>query len=145
MEGTIRTLDEDLRAHLKKRMTEISRGIAAAFRAEATVSFGSGCPCLDNDAGLSKKAANYLKDLLGSTCAYTTRELNPGGGPSAGGSEDFAYISQKVPSVMVALAAGNPSQGYTHPLHHPKVRFDEDALPVGAAIHVCCALRWLSE
>ena len=145
MGGTLRTLDEHLRTRIKTRMSEISRGIAAAFRAEAEVRFGSGCPSLHNDEKVSQNVTKYLKDLLGNTCAYTTRALAPGGGPSAGGSEDFAYISRKVPSVMVALAAGNPSKGYTWPLHHPKVRFDEDALPIGAAIHAYSAIRWLNE
>ena len=145
MGGTLRTLDEHLRTRIKTRMAEISRGIAAAFRAEAEVRFGSGCPSLKNDPAISENVTKYLKDLLGNPCAYTTRELNPDGGPSAGGSEDFAYISRKIPAVMVALAAGNPSKGYTWPLHHPKVRFDEEALPTGAAIHAYCALKWLAE
>lgn len=145
MGGTLRTLDEHLRTRLKHRMTDISRGIAAAFRAEAELEFGSGCPCLKNDAGVSNQVTGYLKEMLGKDCAHTTRELDPSGSPSAGGSEDFAYISQKIPSVMVALAAGNPSKGYTHPLHHPKVRFDEEALSYGAAIHAYSALKWLSE
>ena len=145
MAGTIRTLNEHLRTRLKHRMTDIAKGIASAFRSEAEITFGSGCPCLQNDAVVSASVTAFLKDLLGKNCAYTTRELDPCGGPSAGGSEDFAYISQKVPSVMVALAAGNPSNGYTCPLHHPKVRFDEEALPVGAAIHAYCAMKWLSE
>ena len=145
MAGTLRTLNEHLRTKLKHRMTDIARGIAAAFRAEAEVVFGSGCPCLQNDAAISAGVTDALKELLGSEWAYTTKELNPDGGPSAGGSEDFAYVSQQVPAVMVALAAGNPSKGYTYPLHHPKVRFDEEALPVGAAIHAYCALKFLSE
>ena len=145
MAGTIRTLNEHLRTKLKHRMTDIARGIASAFRAEAEVTFGSGCPCLQNSAEVSASVTASLKELLGSACAYTTKELNPDGGPSAGGSEDFAYISQKVPAVMIALAAGNPSKGYTYPLHHPKVRFDEEALPIGAAIHAYCAMKWLSE
>lgn len=141
--GTLRTVDERVRIRLKTRMEEISRGIATAFRAVAEVAFGSGCPCLENDAAVSRQVSEALKELLGPNCAYTTRELDPSGKPSAGGSEDFAYISQQVPAVMVALAAGNPSKGYTYPLHHPKVRFDEDALPYGAAIHAYAALRWL--
>ena len=145
MGGTIRTLDEGLRTKLKHRIRDISRGIGGAFRAEAEVEFGSGCPCLSNDRAVSGSVTASLKGLLGKTCAYTTAELDPGGGPSAGGSEDFAYISQAVPAVMVALAAGNPSKGYTYPLHHPRVRFDEEALPVGAAIHAYCAMRWISE
>lgn len=145
MGGTLRTRDEVLRRKLKYRIGDISRGIGTAFRAQAEAEFGSGCPCLVNDGIVSGIAEKAIKELLGEKCAYTTRELDPAGKPSAGGSEDFAYISQQVPSVMVALAAGNPSNGYTWPLHHPKVRFDEDALPVGAAVHAFCALRYLSE
>lgn len=143
MGGTLRTRDEVLRRKLKQRMEDISRGIAAAYRAQAEVTFGSGCPCLENDPALSRLAEGCLKGLLGNDRAYTTLELDPSGTPSAGGSEDFAYISQQVPSVMVALTAGNPSNGQPYPLHHPKVRFDEDALAVGAAIHACCALEYL--
>lgn len=145
MGGTLRTLDEAVRQRIKERMTDISRGIAAAFRAEAEVEFGSGCPCLQNDPIISGVATRALKELLGPDRAYTTRELAPDGRPTAGGSEDFAYVSQQVPAVMVALAAGNPSNGYTFPLHHPKVRFDEDALPYGAAIHAWCAMQWLKK
>ena len=50
-----------------------------------------------------------------------------GGGSS--GSEDFAYISQKVPSVMTIITAGN-----NYPQHHPKVDFDENVLFSGAKL-----------
>ena len=61
------------------------------------------------------------------------------------GSEDFAYVSQEVPSIMLALAAGHPEKGYIYPQHHPKVKFDEAALPVGAAIYAYTAMRWLQD
>ena len=62
-----------------------------------------------------------------------------------GGSEDFAHVSVKVPSVPMFLAAGNLNEGYVHPVHHPEVRFDERALPIGTAAHVYLAIRWLQE
>ena len=46
MSGTIRTYDESTRAFIKQRVSEIASGIATAFRATATVTYGSGCPCL---------------------------------------------------------------------------------------------------
>jgi hippurate hydrolase len=46
---------------------------------------------------------------------------------------------------MLALAAGHPENGYVHPQHHPKVKFDEAALPVGSAVHAYVAMRWLEE
>lgn len=147
--GSIRTFDEEARSFIKQRLTEISDATAKAFRAEASVSFGSGCPTLLNDEDLSACAEKYAKELLGSGKAFTSGELSrQGGGQKASktaGSEDFAYVSQKVPSVMIALAAGQPDKGYCYPQHHPMVKFDESALPVGSAVYAYTALRWLED
>lgn len=145
MGGTIRTYDEKTRAYLKERMTAIAQNIAEAFRADAEVGFGSGCPTLVNDKGLSEKVTGYLKDLLGANRAFTTAELSGGKPARGGGSEDFAYVSHEVPSLMLALAAGEPSKGYVYPQHHPKVKFDESVLSTGAAVFVDCALQYLRE
>ena len=147
--GSIRTFDEETRSFIKQRLTEISDATAKAFRAGASVSFGSGCPTLLNDEDLSACAEKYAKELLGSGKAFTSGDLSrQGGGQKAtktAGSEDFAYVSQKVPSVMIALAAGQPDKGYCYPQHHPMVKFDESALPVGSAVYAYTALRWLQE
>lgn len=145
MGGTIRTYDEKTRAYLKERMTAIAQSVAEAFRASADVSFGSGCPTLINDKALSEKVTGYLKDLLGANRAFTTAELNGGKPARGGGSEDFAYVSHEVPSLMLALAAGEPSKGYPYPQHHPKVKFDERVLSTGAAVFVDCAINYLRE
>ena len=145
MGGTIRTYDEKTRAYLKERMTAIAKNVAEAFRAGAEVGFGSGCPTLVNDKGLSETVTGYLKDLLGANRAFTTAELSGGKPARGGGSEDFAYVSHEVPSLMLALAAGEPSKGYVYPQHHPKVKFDESVLSTGAAVFVDCALQYLRE
>ena len=145
MGGTIRTYDEKTRAYLKERMTAIAQNVAEAFRASAEVSFGSGCPTLINDKDLSEKVTGYLKDLLGADRAFTTAELSGGKPARGGGSEDFAYVSHEVPSLMLALAAGEPSKGYVYPQHHPKVKFDESVLSTGAAVFVDCAIHYLKE
>ena len=144
--GSIRTFDEQTRAFIKQRLAEISEGIARSFRGEASVSFGSGCPTLVNDRDLSVCCEQYVKDLLGSGKAFSVAELNAmsgGGSSKSAGSEDFAYVSQEVPSIMLALASGQPEKGYGYPQHHPMVKFDEDALPVGSAVYAYTALRWL--
>lgn len=147
--GTIRSYDEDVRSFLKKRMTEITQGIAATFRASAKVSFGTGCPTLKNDYELSSCISTYMTELLGKEKAFTAGALSALSGekkaPKTAGSEDFAYISQEVPSIMLALAAGNPSEGYCFPQHHPKVKFDEAALSYGTAIYTYAALRYLAD
>ena len=145
MGGTIRTYDEKTRAYLKERMTAIAKNVAEAFRASAEVSFGSGCPTLVNDKDLSEKVTGYLKDLLGANRAFTTAELSGGKPARGGGSEDFAYVSHEIPSLMLALAAGEPSKGYVYPQHHPKVKFDESILSTGAAVFVDCAIQYMKE
>ena len=147
--GTIRTYDEEVREFIKNRMVEITKGIATTFRAEAEVTFGSGCPTLVNDNDLSSCIVTYLKDLLGPTNAFTAGQLNAMSGakkpPKTMGSEDFAYVTHQVPSIMLALAAGHPDQGYCYPQHHPKVKFDEAALTSGSAVYAYSAMRWLKE
>lgn len=145
MEGTIRTYDEDTRSFLKSRIADISRAIATAFRAEATVQFGSGCPTLKNDPQLCESFHQYLVELLGSKGALSAAALTGGKPVRGGGSEDFAYVSQKIPSVMLALAAGEPNKGYAYPQHHPKVKFDESVLCTGAAVFTQIALKYLEE
>lgn len=147
--GTIRTYDEEVRSFLKTRMTEISHGIANTFRASAEVHFGSGCPTLINDATLAAFTLKSMEELLGTQKAFSAGQMLAMSGekktPKTSGSEDFAYISQKVPSIMIALAAGNPTEGYCHPLHHPKVTFDESVLSYGSAIYTYVALRYFEQ
>lgn len=157
MGGTIRTYDEETRAFLKERMEEIITGVATTFRASAELKFTSGCPTLVNDATLSKEVTGYMKELLEPQMAFSKGDLaamasgseNANGGRAkmskATGSEDFAYFSHEVPSIMLALAGGKPEDGYKYPQHHPKVKFDESALQYGAAVYAWNAIRWLEE
>ena len=46
---------------------------------------------------------------------------------------------------MLALAGGKPEDGYSYPQHHPMVKFDENALPVGSAVYAYSAMRWLED
>lgn len=149
LSGTIRTYDEEVRAFLKQRITEIATGIASSFRATAQVTFGSGCPTLKNDNDLSDCSLQYVRELLGSSKAFSVGQLNAmsGGGKTSKstGSEDFAYVSQEVPSIMFAYAAGQPDQGYCYPQHHPKVKFNEEVLANGSAVYAYTAMRWLED
>ena len=141
MRGSLRTADEAVRQKLRTRMAEIVTSMCAVFKCKGEISFDSGCPCLLNDEVMSELATRCLKETLGEDLAKTTLELNPAGSPTAGGSEDFAYISQLVPSVMTAICAGDSQ----HPLHHPKVIFDEEALPFGAAAYASVAVEYLNN
>lgn len=153
--GTIRSYDEEVRDFIKKRMEEIITSIATTFRAEGKLTFTSGCPTLLNDATLSRDVTQYMKELLGPEKAFTKSELlmlasqatqsSSNKSTKATGSEDFAYFSHEVPSIMLAIAAGNSNTGCNYPLHHPEVTFDENVLSIGSAVYAYNAMRWLNR
>lgn len=140
MSGTIRTLKNETRSMVKERMNAIVSGIAASFQAEAHVEFGAGCPVLLQNADVYKEVKNALQTLEG----VNWMDLDDiGECITSMGSEDFSYVANTVPSVFLQIAAGNPKEGYHYPQHHPKARFHEDALPVGAAAYAHIAIELL--
>lgn len=147
--GTLRTFDEELRGSIKQRVEEMVSALGTAYRTPAAVQWSGGCPTLLNDAELAGCIPGYLQELLGPQGCFTAGQLNAMAGgkktQKGTGSEDFAFVSHRVPSLMLALAAGRPQDGYRYPQHHPQVRFDEACLPTGAAVYAYAALRWLQD
>ncbi len=135
LKGTLRAFDEGTRLFVKKRMAQIAEYTAKAFRCKAKVVYKSGCPALVNDGEVSLIAERVAKSLVEGKLAFTSNALQGDTKKNSGGSEDFAYIAQAVPSVMIGLAAGEKKKGYVYPLHHPKADFDEGVLPLGAALY----------
>lgn len=128
--GTLRCFDESVRKRIKERLEEITHHISLAFRCKSEIVYTASCPCLVNDKNLLDETYNNLKDTFGENRVLCVSQ----GEGDVSGSEDFAHISQLVPSVYVALSAGKKSDGYDTQLHNPHVTFDERALEVG-----CCA------
>lgn len=140
MRGTLRCFDEEVRSFYKKRFEEISKGTAVSFRCECEIEYTSGCPSLINNPEVLDKTAENLCELLGKDKVIKIKDTRS----KVQGSEDFAYISQAVPSVSVAIAAGSTKDGFTLPLHNPKVTFDEDALAVGCKVFSYNAIKLLT-
>ena len=141
MEGTIRALSENAGRTAFERMKEISENIARAFRGSATVEELASAPPLTNDKELSDELSGYAKELFGDE----EKVLGIKGGGM--GSEDFAAIASKVPSVYFILGAGtkeeNPNYGY--PMHHQCVQFNEDILVKGVAMLSYASIKWLKD
>ena len=57
--------------------------------------------------------------------------------------EDVAYFHQKVPGVHWQLGVANSEKGFSHPLHSPYFDFNEQVMPLGAAIHAQCTVDYL--
>lgn len=139
--GTARALTEETRKKLKERVVYHTENICRAYKSECEINFLGGTAPMRNDECLIEKIFDILKDD-GNINLINTGNSGKGEFNSvAGGSEDFANISAQVPSVMLALAAGDSREGYTEPLHNPRVRFDEEALASGVYVFVKIALN----
>ena len=138
--GTLRCFDEEVRSFYKKRFEEISSGIASSFRCKCEIEYTSGCPSLINNPELLDLTFENMTEILGEENVIKIKDTRS----KIQGSEDFAYFSQAVPSVSVAIPAGSINDGFVFPLHNPKVTFDENALEVGSKVFVYNALKILS-
>lgn len=143
MKGTIRTFSEENRKFIHQRIKDIAEGIAKTFRAEAKVNIIEGCPALVNDQSLIDSAKEALIDSFGPHMVLNMVDVIPSGKIMS--SEDFSFVSHKVPSLMLAMMAGDSKNGYIYPVHHPKAKFDEDVLYKGAAAYANIAMHWLNH
>lgn len=136
LSGTIRAFSPEVRELAKKRLVEISQGIAASFRATATVEYSSAAPSVVNNPELLAEIRPYLEE---------SNEMVVSMSPVMG-SEDFAFVSDRVPSVYTALGAGGEDPIYHRGSNHnPNIVFNEDALIYGAATYATVATEWLKN
>lgn len=136
MTGSIRAFSRENRTLAKRRLVEVCEGTARLFRGSCQVEFVSGVASVHNQPELAAELAGYAAQI-----ADRMEEL-----PKQMGSEDFAEVTQKVPSVFMGIGAGGPEEIYNRAgSHHPRVVFNEDVLPLGAAILAGCAANWLVE
>lgn len=138
LEGTLRTNDKAARELLVRRIREVAEGTAKLYGGQAELTVLSDVPPLICDKALTEQMAGYIKEL-------SVPNIQPIPDMKANASEDFAVIAEKVPAAFIYISAGFPDERGSYSAHNPKVRFNEDALPMGAAAAAHCAVRYLSE
>ena len=94
---------------------------------------------------VSEDVLAFTQELLGNENAADLRTAFGGALRRLSGSEDFAAISEKIPSSIALLFMGNTQAGYKYGNHHPKSRFNDDFLYVGAAVYANTAIEWLKK
>lgn len=138
LEGTLRTNDSGSREKLVRRLKEVSEKTAEAYGGRAEIEKLSEVPALVCDKDMTEKMVGYMQE-------QGIPGLRGIGETAASASEDFAMIAEKVPSVYMYLSAGYTDERGEAPAHNPKVRFNEEVCPIGAASLAHCAARWLEE
>ena len=138
LEGTIRTFDRELSEQLMERIRQAAESVAAAFRGSALVEELASAPPLRNDPALMDQAARWAEEVAGPDRVL---RLDQGGM----GSEDFASYTYELPCAYLLLGAGTAQENprFGRPMHNPAVVFNEDVLPLGAALHTWLAMQEL--
>lgn len=136
MKGTLRTLKEDVRQQIKKRMVEISEAIGQAFGAKVSVDFTNGCCSNEIDPTVTEIVKERLAQVFPEDQAPETIVA-----PPLMGSEDFGEISHQIPTTTLLITAADTELM----LHNPKIVLDENILELGAKVYVEAALAYLER
>lgn len=138
IKGAVRTDDERVCQHIKQRMEQLVHSISGGYNTVATVQWTEGAPALKCDRDVTAAMVGYIGEMEIPHKKFAD-------GMQASASDDFAFIAQKIPSAYIWLSAGFDSDKGKYTAHNPKVCFNEDALPIGAAVYAHCAARWMTE
>lgn len=136
--GSLRTFNDELRQFILKRMREVAEKISEAYRCTLDLTLSTGTPPLVCNPEFAAQGRQWLVDGL----ACDGIDVPPLSSEKSMGSEDFAYVSNLVPSFVVSV--GSTKCGDTaFPLHNPRIVFDEAGMAAGAAAYAQTALCYL--
>lgn len=134
--GTFRTMDEQWRNEVHKQLEQIVKKVSSKYKIESHIRIEKGYPFLVNDEKLTKQCTTWAKEYLGEN---NVEEL-----PLRMTAEDFAFISQEVPSCFYRLGTGNKSKNITSGVHTATFDIDENALRTGTGLMAYLAVKQLS-
>ena len=124
--GTLRSMDENNRAHMKKMIRQTVKATCKAFGGTSKIKIKEGVPSLFNNEAMTMQAMDTARDFMGDKNVVQL--------PKRMTAEDFAYYSQMMPSCFYRLGTGNKKRGITSPVHTPTFDIDEKALQVGVGL-----------
>ena len=119
MKGTIRTLDQQVRALVMDKVRLIARASAEALGCHAEVIFHEGYPVTVNEQTHTEHAIKAARAVASHVDAET---------PPIMAAEDFAFMLLERPCAYIMIGNGD---GAT--VHHPEYQFDDDAIPAGCS------------
>ncbi len=138
LEGTLRTNDDNEREKLVDRIREVASLTAKTYGGEVEYETLSSVAPLVCNPGLTEEMVEYMRDM--NMPGFLEHP-----GIVASASEDFASIAKRVPSTFMYLSAGYLDERGAYSAHNPRVRFNEEVCPIGAASYACLASQWLKN
>jgi hippurate hydrolase len=121
--GTVRTMKAEIMTLVERNMTRLAASIAEGFGAAATVSFRPIAAPVINDPAETLAYGDAAVAVAGE--ANVDRDA-----PPVMGSEDFAYMMERVPGAHISIGNGD-----TPGVHNHRYDFNDAAIPYGAALY----------
>lgn len=139
MLGTIRTLDEDMKATVLRRLEEIVYNTAKANNAKAEITYQVSYPITYNDTGLYENMLPSLKRINGPENVHFMNAIT--------GAEDFSFFQKEVPGLYFFIGGAqkgtDPAKAAPH--HTPDFYVDDSAMLTGVKSMTTLALDYLSK
>ncbi len=125
LNGTVRTQNEEIRAFISKRITEIVQAIPSAFGGVGRCTIKRGSNCAINNPALATQAADAIAATFGEKAVIRTMSK------ALMGSDDFARLAEIVPGVYFFLSTADKAKQTDIAHHNAKFRVDETMLTRG--------------
>ena len=126
MELSVRALDPQVRLLLEQRIKALVSAQAESFGVLAEIDWRKGYCVLVNHACETDFARQVAINLVG-TDRVTLH------GPALTGSEDFAFMLEKIPGSYLLIGNGDGESAGACMVHNPAYDFNDDNIAVGAA------------
>jgi amidohydrolase len=137
MTGTIRTFEPEVRTRVLHRFGDIVHGVAEAMGCRATLDMDRLTPATVNRPEIALRIQAVASQLFPDAEIESANYLTMG-------SEDFAFLLEKVPGCFFLVGSANQEKGLNAGHHHPKFDFDEVALPRASALMAAAVINLLS-
>jgi hippurate hydrolase len=135
LELSVRALDRDVRATVERRLKALVAAQADSFGVKAQVNWKPGYAVLVNTPAETAFAREVAVELVGAD--QVTLQ-----GPPLTGSEDFAFMLERVPGSYVLI--GNGVGEGSCMVHNPAYDFNDRNIGIGSAYWVLLAERFLA-
>jgi amidohydrolase len=136
MIGTIRALDEGMRAQIHKRIREIAEGVATSMGAsvEVMIPMSTSYPATINNAELAEEMLPVLMRVAGEDQVELLKPIT--------GAEDFSFISNLVPGFYISLGGKPPGKPESEVAAHHTPDFFIDESGLGVGVEAMAAMAW---
>jgi amidohydrolase len=137
MEGTMRTLNEEVRTNAIAMMKQTLQGVTSAYGGSYELDFSIPNPVTYNEPKLVEETLPTIKRIIG--------DANLVNRPPQMGAEDFSYYQKVIPGFFYFLGVGNKKKGITAMIHTPDFDIDEESLVIGAKVMSNVLLDYLDK